>query len=133
MPDDRGDVHATFAAHRAAGKVDPGEPLQQHGDRFRLCGRRRWLAEEGPAPSQGTLTRAIGEQTKVANTHEATRHDVQEKASQEFVSLECQDLHAVMLICEGHNRRQVTMTTATRFPLGRILATPGALAALKTA
>ena len=42
-------------------------------------------------------TRAIGEQAEVANAHEAARHHVQEKASQEFVGLERHDLHAVVV------------------------------------
>jgi hypothetical protein len=40
--------------------------------------------------------RAIREQAEVANAHEAARHHVQEKASQEFVGLERHDLHAVV-------------------------------------
>ena len=50
-----------------------------------------------PAPSQRRSTRAIGEQTEVANAHEAARHHVQKKASQEFVALKRQDLHAVVV------------------------------------
>ena len=42
-------------------------------------------------------TRAIREQAEVANAHEAARHDVQQKASQEFVGLERHDLHAVVV------------------------------------
>jgi hypothetical protein len=94
---DRGDVHLTLAAHRTAGEVDPGEPMQQHSDRFRLCVRRRGLAEEGTAPYQRASTCAIREQTKAANAHEAARHDVQEKASEEFVGLERHDRHAVVV------------------------------------
>ena len=50
-----------------------------------------------PAPRQRASTRAIGEQAEVANAHEAARHDVEQKASQEFVGLERQDLHAVVV------------------------------------
>ena len=57
----------------------------------------RWLTEQGPAPRQRRSTRAIREQAEVANAHEAARHDVQEKASQEFVGLERHDLHAVVV------------------------------------
>ena len=46
---------------------------------------------------QRAATRAIREQAEVANAHEAARHDVQEKASQEFVGLERHDLHAVVV------------------------------------
>ena len=56
-----------------------------------------WLAEQCPAPRQRASPRAIREQTEVANAHEAARHDVQQKASQEFVDLERHDLHAVVV------------------------------------
>src|SRR5436309_15845087 len=71
--------------------------MQQHGDRFRWRVLRWWLAEEGPASSHRASPRAIREQAEVANTHEATRHDVQQKTSQEFVGVECHDLHAIMI------------------------------------
>ena len=55
------------------------------------------LTKEVTAPSQRASTRAIREQAEVANAHEAARHHVQEKASQEFVRLERQDLHPVVV------------------------------------
>ena len=48
--DHGGDLHPAFAAHRTAREVDPGEPMQQHGDRFRLRVLGWWLSEESPAP-----------------------------------------------------------------------------------
>jgi hypothetical protein len=59
--------------------------------------RARWLTEERPASRQRLSTGAIGKQTEVANARETARHDVQEKAAQEFVGLQRQDLHAVMV------------------------------------
>ena len=49
------------------------------------------------APRQRPSTRAIREQAKVPNAHEAARHHVQEKAAQEFVGLERHDLYAVVV------------------------------------
>ena len=46
---------------------------------------------------QRLSTCAIGEQPEMANAHEATRDDVQEKAAQEFVSVQRQDRHAVVV------------------------------------
>lgn len=97
MHDEGGDLHPVLAAHRTAREVDPGELLQQDGDRFRLCVLRWWLAEERTAPCQRGSTRAIREQAEVANAHKAARHDVEQKASQEFVGLQRQDLYAVMV------------------------------------
>ena len=55
------------------------------------------MAEKGPALCQRASPRAIREQAEVANAHEAARHHVQEKASQEFVGLEHHDLHAIVV------------------------------------
>jgi len=55
------------------------------------------LAEEAAALRQRAATRAIGEQTKVPNAHKSSRHDVQEKPPQEFVGLQRQDFHAVVV------------------------------------
>ena len=90
-------MHPALAANRTAGEVDAGEPLHQHLDRFRpdLLG---WgLAEECPASRHGASPCAIGQQAEVANAHEAVRHHVQQKASQEFVDVERHDLPAVMV------------------------------------
>ena len=57
----------------------------------------RWLTEERPASRQRVSTGAIGEQTEVTNARETPRRDVQEKAAQEFVGLQRQDLHAVVV------------------------------------
>jgi len=56
-----GEQHAALAAHRAAGEVDPGQPMDGRGDGFE-CGIRWWLAEQVPAPAQRASTGAIREQ-----------------------------------------------------------------------
>lgn len=96
-PDDLCDLHPPLAAQGAARKVDTGEPMHQHRDRFGRSVFDRWMAEEGPTPSQRTATCAIGEQAEVTNPNEAARLDVQQKASQEFVGVERQDLQAIVV------------------------------------
>jgi hypothetical protein len=71
--------------------------MHQHGDRFRLGVLHGWLVEQRTAPRQRRSPRAIGEQPKMPNAHEATRDDVQEKAPEEFVTLQRQDLHAAVV------------------------------------
>ena len=75
----------------------PVSRCMQHGDRFGRASCGWGLAEEVTAPRQRASTRAIGEQAEVANAHEAARHHVQQKASQEFVGVERHDLHAVVV------------------------------------
>jgi hypothetical protein len=103
--DDRGSPHPALAAHRTAREVNAGESTDQDDDRFRRCVLGRWLTEQGPpasefgdpAPRHRASTCAIGEQAEVADTHEAARYDMQEKASQEFVDVERQDLPAIVV------------------------------------
>ena len=90
-------MHPALAAHRTAREVDAGEPMQQPGGRFRLRVLRWWRAEEDSAPRQRHAPRAIREQAEVANAHEAARHDVEQKASQEIIDVERHDLHAVVV------------------------------------
>ena len=71
--------------------------MQQHGDRFRRGVLRRWVAEQRLAPRQRASTYAIGEHPEMSDAHEAARDDVQEKAAQEFVGVQGQDLHAVVV------------------------------------
>jgi hypothetical protein len=90
-------VHPALAADRTVREVDACEPMHEDDDRFRR-GVVGWgLPQQGPAPRQRPATHAIGEETEVANAHEAARHHVQEKASQEFVSVERHHLHAVVV------------------------------------
>ena len=78
-------------------QVNARESLHQRGDRFCLSVVGRWLAEEVPTPSQRLSTRAIRQQTELTDTHEAARHDVEEKAAQKFVGVQRQDRHAVVI------------------------------------
>ena len=71
--------------------------MHQHGDRFERCVLGRSVAEKVSASSHRLSTRAIREQAEVANAHEATRHDVEQKASEEFVGVERQDLDTAMV------------------------------------
>ena len=55
-----------------------------------------WLRSV-PASRHGASPGAIGQQAEVANAHEAARHHVQQKTSQEFVDVERHDLPAVVV------------------------------------
>ena len=94
---DGGDLHPALAAHRTAREVDPGEPMHERGDGFGLGISGGGWPRRSRHRVKRASTRAIREQAEVANAHEAARHDVQEKASQEFVGLERHDLHAVVV------------------------------------
>ena len=94
---DGGDLHPALAAHRTAGEVDPGEPMQRAQPTDSTGASAWWLAEQVPALRQRASTRAIREETEVANAHETAGHDVEEKASEEFVRVERHDLHAVVI------------------------------------
>jgi hypothetical protein len=94
---DRSDLDPAVAAHGTARDGYAGEPEQEHGRRFRLDRFGWWRVKQLAATMQGVAPRAIGEQAEVANAHEAPRHDVQEKASQEFVGLEAHHLHAIVI------------------------------------
>ena len=55
------------------------------------------LGEEVPGIAPGASPCAIGQQAEVANAHEAARHHMQQKASQEFVDVQRHDLAAVVV------------------------------------
>lgn len=90
-------MHPALAAHGAAGEVDPREPMHEHAGGFDLSLGWWWLAEQVTTLGQRASTRAVREETEVANPHETSRHDVEEKTSEEFGRLERHDLHAVVI------------------------------------
>jgi hypothetical protein len=97
VDEERRDLHAALAAPRTAREVDPGEPLEQDGDRFGRGGGGRWLAEEVTASRQADAPGAIGEQAEMADAHKAARHNVQEEASEELVGLEGHHLDTIVI------------------------------------
>ena len=63
------------------------------------------MAEQIAALPHEAAPRAIGEQAEVADAHEAARHDVEEKSSEECVDVEGHHLRRGGLAINGHADR----------------------------
>src|SRR3989449_4489565 len=94
--EDFGDVQPALLAHRTAFDVDSGEPAHEGGHGFdRRRGRRWGLGQPGSAARELGAARAVGQEAEVPDADEAVRDDVEKKATDEFLSRERHDLHAV--------------------------------------
>ena len=90
----------------AQGDVDPCEALEHVCCVFFFPCRWVRLAQQVATAFEFDLAVAIGEQSIVAQAHEATRKDVQEKATQELIGLQGHGLLlsmvGVVLVAEAY-------------------------------